>query len=69
MDVFRDPVITPSGFSYEYSEIKRHIDQGGHFDPVTRQPVEKTQLVRNLNLRSVAHMYLKEHPWAWKESM
>jgi len=69
MDVFRDPVLSPSGFSYEYADLKRHIDRVGHFDPVTRQPIEKTQLVRNLNLRSVSHLYLKEHPWAWKESM
>ena len=69
MDVFRDPVVAPSGFSYENSVLKEHLERVGSFDPVTRQPIDKAELVKNLNLRSAAHLYLKEHPWAWKESL
>lgn len=69
MDVFRDPVISPSGSSYEHSVLKAHLEKAGSFDPITRQPIEKSNLIRNLNLRSAAHLYLQEHPWAWKESM
>eukprot|EP00210_Caulerpa_lentillifera_P000743 g719.t1 len=69
MDVFRDPVISPSGSSYEYSVLKGHIEKAGSFDPITRQPIDKSNLIRNLNLRTAAHFYLQEHPWAWKESM
>lgn len=69
MDVFRDPVISPSGSSYEHSVLKAHLEKAGSFDPITRQPIEKSKLIRNLNLRIAAHLYLQEHPWAWKESM
>lgn len=69
MEVFRDPMVSPSGFSYESANLNEHLDKVGRSDPITRQPIEKSQLVRNLNLRSVSNVYLKEHPWAWKENM
>lgn len=69
MEVFRDPVVCPSGFSYERSDLMEHLERVGAFDPITREPIEKSQLVKNLNLRSNAHLYLNEHPWAWKDIM
>eukprot|EP00191_Tetraselmis_sp_GSL018_P012367 CAMPEP_0177620224 /NCGR_PEP_ID=MMETSP0419_2-20121207/26758_1 /TAXON_ID=582737 /ORGANISM="Tetraselmis sp., Strain GSL018" /LENGTH=69 /DNA_ID=CAMNT_0019119701 /DNA_START=437 /DNA_END=646 /DNA_ORIENTATION=- len=69
MDVFRDPVITPSGLSYERSVVTEHLHKVGAFDPVTREPVNASQLVTNIDLRSATHQYLDDHPWAWAECM
>ena len=69
MDVFRDPVITPAGFTYEQAVLQQHMKRNGCYDPVTRQSFDPSQLVQNIGLRSASHLYLKEHPWAWKECM
>jgi hypothetical protein len=36
LQVFRDPVITPSGFSYERSALLEHLSRVGKFDPISR---------------------------------
>uniref|UniRef100_A0A7S1T250 RING-type E3 ubiquitin transferase n=1 Tax=Tetraselmis chuii TaxID=63592 RepID=A0A7S1T250_9CHLO len=69
MDIFRDPVMTPSGLSYERSALLEHLHKVGKFDPVTRSTMGSSQLVTNLGLRSAAHQYLDDHPWAWAECM
>mmetsp|Transcript_22023 Transcript_22023/g.56420 ORF Transcript_22023/g.56420 Transcript_22023/m.56420 type:complete len:273 (+) Transcript_22023:399-1217(+) len=69
MDIFRDPVMTPSGLSYERSALMEHLHKVGKFDPVTRQATAPGQLVTNLGLRSATHQYLDDHPWAWSECM
>ncbi|KAL3160114.1 hypothetical protein ABBQ32_010891 [Trebouxia sp. C0010 RCD-2024] len=67
MEVFRDPVMTPSGLSYERSALLEHIRKVGAFDPITRQKMTAGQLVTNIALRSATLQYLDEHPWAWAE--
>mmetsp|Transcript_32566 Transcript_32566/g.92349 ORF Transcript_32566/g.92349 Transcript_32566/m.92349 type:complete len:328 (-) Transcript_32566:313-1296(-) len=69
MDIFRDPVMTPSGLSYERSALMEHLQKVGLFDPVTRQPMGPGQVVPNSGLRSATHQYLDDHPWAWEECM
>lgn len=50
-----DPVITPSGHSYERREILRWIDHE-HTHPMTREPITVDQLVDNRNLKeAIAH--------------
>eukprot|EP00475_Leptophrys_vorax_P015252 TRINITY_DN21615_c0_g2_i1.p1 TRINITY_DN21615_c0_g2~~TRINITY_DN21615_c0_g2_i1.p1 ORF type:complete len:223 (+),score=13.54 TRINITY_DN21615_c0_g2_i1:3-671(+) len=65
MDLFKDPVITPSGVTYERSVLLDHLNAGKSFDPVTRAPLSATQLVPNLALRESVQSFLSEHGWAY----
>ncbi|KAL0917689.1 hypothetical protein M5K25_012769 [Dendrobium thyrsiflorum] len=58
LDIFQDPVITPSGVTYEKAV--------GNFDPITRQPLDKDELIPNLAIKGAARAFLKEHGWAYK---
>lgn len=64
-EVFRDPVIGPSGHSYERLAILEHLKKGSQFDPITREPLRPDQLVPNVNLRIAAHTWLSNHAWAF----
>ncbi|EYU40645.1 hypothetical protein ABFS82_14G056600 [Erythranthe guttata] len=66
LDIFRDPVITPSGVTYERAVILDHLDKVGKFDPITREPLYPTQLVSNLALKEAVKTYLDAHGWAYK---
>jgi STIP1 family protein 1 len=65
--VFRDPVITPSGFSYERSALLEHLTRVGKFDPISRSPMTESDVTPNVALRNATQHYLDEHPWAWQE--
>ncbi|KAF8725587.1 hypothetical protein HU200_020124 [Digitaria exilis] len=65
-EIFRDPVITPSGVTYERAVLLEHLDKVGNFDPVTREPLKEHQLVPNLAIKEAVQAYLKEHCWAYK---
>lgn len=39
--------------------------QVGHWDPITKEPCQPGQVVRNVGLRAAAAQYLEEHPWAY----
>jgi STIP1 family protein 1 len=67
MQVFREPVITPSGCSYERSALLEHLSKVGKFDPITRQPMSESDVTLNVGLRNATQQYLDEHPWAWGE--
>ncbi|TMW61277.1 hypothetical protein Poli38472_013740 [Pythium oligandrum] len=47
LELMEDPVVTPSGHTYEREMIERHLDLNGQFDPMTRTPLTKTQLSPN----------------------
>ncbi|CAI5502804.1 unnamed protein product [Closterium sp. Naga37s-1] len=65
MDIFKDPVITPSGVTYERAVLVDHLKSGKQFDPVTRAPLTPEQLVPNLALRETVQHFLDEHGWAY----
>ena len=67
LDVFRDPVVAPSGQSYERSALLEHLAKVGPFDPITRARLAPGMLVGNVQLRQVAARWLDEHPWALGE--
>ncbi|VDN33729.1 unnamed protein product [Gongylonema pulchrum] len=52
-ELLRDPVITPSGITYDRADIKEHLQRVGHFDPVTRAPLTADQLIPNLAMKEV----------------
>ncbi len=66
MEIFRDPVITPSGQTYERTAILEHLRKVGRFDPVTRATLSEGSLFPNLALKEAVQMYLEDHGWAYK---
>lgn len=66
LDIFRDPVITPSGVTYERAVLIDHLQKVGKFDPITREPLDQSQLVPNLALKEAVQAFLDEHGWAYK---
>ncbi|KAG8477874.1 hypothetical protein CXB51_027525 [Gossypium anomalum] len=65
LDILRDPVITPSGVTYERTVILQHLQKVGKFDPVTREPLDHSQLVPNLAIKEAVQAYLDGHGWAY----
>lgn len=68
LDIFRDPVITPSGITYERNVLLDHLQKVGMFDPITREPLNKDQLIPNLAIKEAVRAYLKKHGWAYRMS-
>lgn len=68
MDLYRDPVITPSGVTYERAVLLDHLDKVGKFDPLTRAPLQPNQLISNLSVKEAVRAYLLEHGWAYNMS-
>lgn len=66
LDILQDPVITPSGVSYERVALLEHLEKVGKFDPFTREPLDKNQLIPNLSIKGAVQEYLKKHGWAYK---
>ncbi|KAE9611135.1 hypothetical protein Lal_00012075 [Lupinus albus] len=66
LDIFHDPVITPSGHTYERAVIIEHLQKVGKFDPFTRQPLQISQLVPNLAIKEAVQAFLDKHGWAYK---
>ncbi|XP_021749635.1 E3 ubiquitin-protein ligase CHIP-like [Chenopodium quinoa] len=66
LDIFRDPVITPSGVTYERAIILEHLEKMGKFDPITREPLDQSQLISNLAIKEAVQAYLEDHGWAYK---
>ncbi|CAI5460529.1 unnamed protein product, partial [Closterium sp. Yama58-4] len=68
LDILRDPVITPSGVTYERSAIEEHLKAGNLFDPVTRRPLLSQHLIPNRGARDAAEHFLHSHGWAYRPS-
>jgi len=66
-EVFRDPVVAPSGHSYERVAVMEHLRKVGKFDPVTREPLVESDLRPNHSLRNAAHEWLNAHAWAFAD--
>jgi STIP1 family protein 1 len=63
-ELLKDPVITPSGITYDRSDIKEHLHRVGHFDPITRVPLNVEQLIPNLAMKEVLDTFITENEWA-----
>ncbi|XP_004349536.1 hypothetical protein CAOG_02783 [Capsaspora owczarzaki ATCC 30864] len=64
-DLLVDPVITPSGITYERYCIEEHLRANGGYDPVTRAKLKESQLVPNLALKDATEDFLRLNPWAY----
>lgn len=62
-EIMMDPVITPSGITYDRKVIEEHLQRVGHFDPITRTPLTAEQLVPNLAMKEVIDTFLSENDW------
>ncbi|KAK7112735.1 E3 ubiquitin-protein ligase CHIP-like [Littorina saxatilis] len=63
-EIMREPVITPSGITYDKKDIIEHLQRVGHFDPVTRTTLTQENLIPNLAMKEVIDLYLESNPWA-----
>ncbi|KAL0278666.1 UNVERIFIED_CONTAM: hypothetical protein PYX00_000420 [Menopon gallinae] len=63
-EILREPVITPSGITYERKDIEEHLQRVGHFDPVTRVKLTQDQLIPNFAMKEVVDGFLQENEWA-----
>ncbi|KAK7493272.1 hypothetical protein BaRGS_00015398 [Batillaria attramentaria] len=63
-EIMREPVITPSGITYDKKDIIEHLQRVGHFDPVTRTNLTQDQLIPNLAMKEVIDNFLESNPWA-----
>jgi STIP1 homology and U-box containing protein 1 len=63
-EILQDPVITPSGITYERKDIEEHLQRVGRFDPVTRTPLSIEQLIPNFSMKEVVDTFMTENEWA-----
>jgi len=61
--IMKEPVITPSGITYDRKDIEEHLQRVGHFDPVTRNELQVNQLVPNLAMREVITSFVDQNEW------
>lgn len=65
MAIMSDPVITPSGLTYERDLLLEHLRHNGAFDPITRKPCLPNSLVPNYALKDHISWFLEKYPWAY----
>lgn len=63
-EILQEPVITPSGITYERKDIEEHLQRVGHFDPVTRVKLTQDQLIPNFSMKEVVDAFIQENEWA-----
>jgi hypothetical protein len=61
LSLFADPVCAPSGHTYERTAILDHLSRYGT-DPLTRQPLQKEQLLPNLCMRQAVQAHARLFP-------
>ncbi|KAJ3300579.1 hypothetical protein HK104_009914 [Borealophlyctis nickersoniae] len=63
-EIMTDPVITPSGITYDRTEILQHLRKIGQFDPLSRKPMTEADLIPNLSLKEAIDDFLDKNGWA-----
>mmetsp|Transcript_15360 Transcript_15360/g.30817 ORF Transcript_15360/g.30817 Transcript_15360/m.30817 type:complete len:117 (+) Transcript_15360:96-446(+) len=64
-DLLKEPVLTPSGQTYEREALEQHIAANGRWDPVTRQPFQAGDLRENTAVKELIRDFLEQNPWAF----
>lgn len=62
-EVMHDPVITPSGTSFDRSGIVKYVQNAG-VDPLTREPMTVKELRPNYALKAACEEFLTKNGWA-----
>ncbi|EMG48175.1 hypothetical protein G210_1304 [Candida maltosa Xu316] len=60
-ELFIDPVISPSGITYEKATLIDHLQKNGKFDPITRQALHEDQLYPNLIMKDTVEAYIEQN--------
>ena len=63
-EILKEPVITPSGITYDRKDIEEHLQRVAHFDPVTRTKLTQDQLIPNYAMKEVVDSFILENEWA-----
>lgn len=63
-ELLTEPVITPSGITYNKKDIEEHLQKVGHFDPVTSSKLTSDMLIPNLVMKEVVETFVEENEWA-----
>ncbi|KAJ3105211.1 Mismatch repair protein msh3 [Phlyctochytrium planicorne] len=63
-ELMTDPVISPSGITYDRTEILQHLNKIGKWDPLARIPISEKDLIPNLALKEVIDEFLDKNGWA-----
>jgi len=63
-EILKDPVITPSGITYDRKDIEEHLTRVGHFDPVTRTKLTQDLLIPNYAMKEVVDDFIVNNEWA-----
>lgn len=64
-EIMTDPVITPSGQTYDRQALLTHLQTNGYFDPVTREKCLPSELRTNFAIKEFVDHYLEQNPWAY----
>lgn len=62
-EIMHDPVITPSGTSFDRVGITKYVEQA-HVDPITRVPMSVNDLRPNYALKAACEEFLDKNGWA-----
>ena len=62
-ELLEEPVVTPSGITYNRKPLEEHLQRVGHFDPVTRVPLTQEKLIPNLSLKEVVEDFVANNKW------
>lgn len=60
LELMEDPVITPSGISYEREHITKWMMEHQNTDPLTRVAFSQEDLIPNLNLKEAIEDYKRD---------
>lgn len=63
--LFKDPVITTSGNTYDKEELYLHMSKVGSFDPMTRERIEYKNNIRNISIIKAVNYFMKSNPWSY----
>lgn len=64
--LFLDPVLLPSGQSYERSALNAYFQTNGCVDPASSDPIDPKLLFPNTTLKKAVSDYLDHNPWAFE---
>ncbi|KAJ5825021.1 hypothetical protein N7447_007361 [Penicillium robsamsonii] len=62
-EIMHDPVITPSGVSFDRLGITKYVEKSG-VDPLTRAPISVHDLRNNYALKAACEEFLENNGWA-----
>jgi STIP1 family protein 1 len=62
-EIMHDPVITPSGNSFDRVSILKHL-QHSPVDPISRAPMSIKDLRNNCSLKAACEEFLETNGWA-----